>query len=401
MSLNEEKVLILKMLEEGKINSEEARRLLEALEMSSGENVKSARQETQGRQKNFQDELSKIRDRINEWRKEIKSNYSQKDFDQMMEEFGARIEKFGKGFATATFGIVDRIVDFVGSFIDTNMFNFFGPYPTVEKTFEARACQGGQLSIEAVNGPVTVKKHLDDNVLIKTKIKAPEGTAEKAVEYSADEASVAVKFNKTNNTSVSHEVFIPGSVKFDKIMLTTSNGKIYVEDTLSREIECITWNAPVELMGVNSEKIGVSTKNAAVQVSYTIGQNIDVNTTNSIVVIKHIKAGSINAVTTNGRVSVENVQNPGDLPEICLNVKTTNGGIKVNFNDVDRRGYKVRAKTSNGGINLLIPEIVYHTVNKQDSEMKYVEAESVGYDQYPEKVNISAETTNGYIEVVK
>ncbi|WP_243467858.1 RNA-directed RNA polymerase L domain-containing protein [Acetivibrio straminisolvens] len=83
-----------------------------------------------------------------------------------------------------------------------------------------------------------------------------------------------------------------------------------------------------------------------------------------------------------------------------MNLKTSSAGIKVNMNDMEKRGYRVKAQTTNAEINLLIPEMTYRNMSKQMSS-NFVEADSDGYDEYANKVNIVAETTSGNIEIVK
>ena len=86
---------------------------------------------------------------------------------------------------------------------------------------------------------------------------------------------------------------------------------------------------------------------------------------------------------------------------ITLALNTKNGDIKANMNDMENRAYKVQARTTNGGINLLIPELLYSNPGKSFSPDKAVDAQSSSYNNAPQRVNIYAETLNGYIEVVK
>jgi MOSC domain-containing protein YiiM len=84
MSLSEEKMMILKMLQEGKISTEDAAKLLEALERGAaqqpqGENTSYRQQRPQP---NYNDEIAKMRERIHEWKNDFKKNYNQKDFDR-------------------------------------------------------------------------------------------------------------------------------------------------------------------------------------------------------------------------------------------------------------------------------------------------------------------------------
>lgn len=398
MSNSEERLLILKMLEEGKITSEEAAKLLEALGGKSEESTDDS--SSKQKQPNFNDEVNKMRDKIHGWKKEFKKNYDQKDFDKTIDEFSAKAEKLGKNVASVTFGAVDKIIDFVGSLVDTGSFNLFGSYKTLDKTFEADPIEGANIEIEGANGSILVKKHLENKIIIKTRTKSPQNNPDEFLTFTNDNGSISIKINKTSNISVSHEVFLP-PVLFNNIKLETTNGKIYVEDSESKVFECITKNAPIDLMGVKSEKVSVNTKNAKVQIGYITGKDIDINANNSVIDIKNIKAENINAITVNGKIFVENTLNYDDSSDINIFLNTSNGDIKVNMNDMDRRGYKVKAKTTIGKINLLIPELIFFNANKEDASGSFIEAESNGYNNYSSKVNITAETVNGYIEIVK
>jgi hypothetical protein len=401
MSLNEERMMILKMLQEGKINSEEAAKLLEALDggsKQSGTDSSSNRQQRQ--QANYYDEVARFRERINDWKKDFKKNYDEKDFDRIIDDFSVKAEKFGKNVAATTVGIVDKVVDYVGSVVDTGSFSIFGACSIVEKSYETAALEGMDLYLEGVNGTITIKKHSEDKIIIKSKIRSPQNRTEDVINYSNTGNSVALSLNKVEFLSVSHEVFVP-VIKFNKIKLETKNGKIYVEDTLSNQFESITKNATIDLMGVNSDDITIDTKNAKVFVNYIIGKKINVNTKNSIIDIKNIKVEKLSAANANGRINVENVQNIDGSPEITLELKTRNGDIKTNLNDMENRACKIHAHTTNGGINLLIPELMYNNPSSQYGPGKSADAQTANYNNTPQRVNIYAETSNGYIEVVK
>lgn len=399
MSFGEEKMYILKMLEEGKVSSEEAARLLEALG-SSPENTEYDFLKKQDKKVNFNEEVSKVKDKLNDWKNEFKKNYNQKDFDKAVDEFAIKMEKVGKGVAHATMGVADKIVDFVGSVVNTNAFNIFGNYKSVDKSFEIENVnENMEVEIEGLNGHILVKKHMDNNIKIRTVIRSPQDNADEILNFSQDDNLVSVKYNKIGNISVSHEIFLP-VIKFKKITLTTKNGKIYVEDALAEDFKATTSSSNIDLMGVTSDKLSITNKNGKVQFGYIMGKDIDVDADNSVIDIKHIKTEAINVATKNGRILVENIHHYEDSSIININLNTINSGIKVNMNDMDERGYKIKANTTNGEINLLIPEMTYKNVSKQ-MKNNFVEAESNGYDAFAKKVNITAETQNGYIEIMK
>lgn len=402
MSISEERILILRMVEEKKISTEEAAKLLAALEeQTEKENTENFNYRRNQKSNGFAEEAAKVRNRVNEWKKEFKTNYNQADFDNMIDDFSVKAEKFGKNVASTTAGIVDKVIDYVGSFVDTNSFNIFGSLQTVQKNFEVIPAEGANLEISGVNGSVVIKKHLDPKIMVISRIKSASPNGDGIVNFEDDPENISIKVGSSAiNVSVSHEVFIP-DIKFKSIKIENSNGKIYIEDSLSEEVVASTKNAHIDLMGVNSGKVSVSTKNGRVQMNYIIGDKIDIDTSNAVIDIKHIKVRDVSAVTINGRINIENAQNVDDSSDMSMYLKTSNGGIKVNMNDMDNRVYKIKAHASNGSINLLIPEIVYHNVNRKGVTGSFVEAESKDYEMGLGKVNITSETMNGQIEIVK
>lgn len=410
MSLSEERMMILKMLQEGRINSDEAAKLLEALDTNQkqapGNSGNSGGYNTarhqQRPQHNYYDEVARCREKINEWKRDISKNYNQKDFDKMVDDFSSKAEKVGKEVATVTFGVVDKVVDFVGSFVDTGAFNIFGSCVLVEKTYEAAAVEGSDLALQATNGQITVKKHPEDRILIKAKIRTPQANAEEVLVFTNENNTVSLKLAKpdTFNLSVSYEVFVP-AVKFNKLILETKNSKINVEDTLSEEFVSITRNGAIDLMGVNSSKVSVDTKNAKVTINYLIGKDISINTVNAMIDMKNLKTEKLGAYTSNGKILLENLQAYDNTNEIELILKTKNSDIKANMNDTENKGYRVKTRTTNGGINLLIPNLLYREAPKADGSSRQAEAETENYSTTPQKVNIIAETLNGYVEVIK
>jgi len=406
MSISEERMMILKMLQEGRINSDEAAKLLEALDAKQAPGHGGHRYEgfrpPKPPQHNYYDEVAKVRERINEWRRDLSKNYNQKDFDKMVDEFSEKAEKFGKNVATAAFGVADKVVDFIGSIVDTGAFNIFGSYAAVEKNFEAEAAEGTILELQATNGPITVKKHEENKILIKAKIRTSQANAENTIAFLNENGTVSAKLANpdTFNLSVSYEVFVP-AVKLNKLVLETKNGKINVEDTLSEEFISVTKNAAIDLTGVNGGKVTADTKNAKITVNYLIGKDINISTQNAAIEIKNLKTEKANVSSTNGKISLENMLGLDNSNNVELTLKTKNADIKANMNDSEDKGYKIAARTTNGGINLLVPNLLYRNIPRVEGFAREVEAETEGYSTATQKVNIYAETQNGYIEVIK
>lgn len=405
MSISEEKMMILKMLQEGRINSEEAAKLLEALESKKEAGHGPGPRGFHGPrppQRNYYDEVAKVREKIDEWRRQLSKNYNQSDFDKMVEELSTKAEKFGKNVATAAFGIADKVADFIGSVIDTSAFNVFGNCVTEEEQYEAAAAEGMNLELQATNGQITVKKHQEDKIVIKAKIRTPQENAKSSLAFSNENGTVAVKLAKpdTYNLSVSYDVLLP-AVKFNQVALESKNGKIYVEDVTSEEFVSVTKNAVIDLTGINSSRIAAETRNAKVIANYIIGRDVNFGTKNASIEIKNLRAVKLTAVTSNGKILLDNVQNYDNENTAELDLRTSNANIKANMNDSENRGYKINARTSFGNINLLIPNLLYRNAMRADRSSRMAEAETDNYEAAEQKVIVQAATSNGDVEIIK
>jgi len=397
MSYSEEKVRVLNMVQEGKLTAEEAIKLLDALEEND---AKGFNQQSTSKQKqnDFNEELNKMKDRLHGWKKEFKDNFDQKDFDKAVEEITVKAEKIGKNVASVTLGVTDKILDYVESFVGTNVFNVFGSFNVIEKTYEAPAIEGDTLDLQALNGNIVVKKHLDNTVVIKSRVRSSNNDIEALQTFSSVDGVTTLRQNNIANMSISLEVYIP-QLRFKTIRLVATNGKVYVEDAVGERLEVSTTNGHIEIMGATVDSVDLKSRNGKVNASYVIAKEIVLETSNAPVDIKHVKTGKIQALTKNARVNIENIQNFEGVEEIQLELKTTNAPIKINFNDMEPRGYKIKGRTTNGSINILIPQLTYHNVNRAGIGGSFVEAESLNYGAMLEKVSVLAESTNSSIEI--
>jgi len=168
---------------------------------------------------------------------------------------------------------------------------------------------------------------------------------------------------------------------------------------MGEKLEAEATNGQIEIMGTTIDSIVLKSRNGRVNASYVIAKNIELETTNAPIDLKHVKTGKIQAITKNGRVTVENIQNIDGIEEIQLDLRTTNAPIKINFNDMEPRGYKVKGRTTHGNINILIPQLTYHNVNRAGVGGSFVEAESLNYSAMTEKIFVLAESTNASIEI--
>lgn len=411
MSYNEEKMMILKMLEEGKISSDDAIKLLDAIE-SKGTNISTRRHiidvsKEKLSQINFNDEVNNLKNKLSYWKNEFKNSAKEKiefdndseKFDKTIEEFSHKIEKLGKNVKESSLDIADKISDFVGSFIESRNFEFFSNVKAKEKIFIFdNVTEETNLNVEAINGHILLQKHSDNNILIKTWIKSPYVEHNDAIKYDKSPNSVDLTVKKGFNVSVSHEIFLP-DILINSIKLNTINGRISLLDISSKTILAFSKNAVIDLIGVKSEKIKLSTRNARIQMSYVFSNILDLETLNGSINIHHSKSQNMNLTSTNGRLVIDNVYNISTDEIMKIDLNTSNAPIKIRMSNFDDTGYIIKASTTSNQINVFIPELNYATQSEKE-DLSLVEAKSLDFENKLIKVDIHASTTNGIIEII-
>lgn len=185
MSIGDERLMILKMLEQRKINSDEATKLLDAVE------------------RNKKGESEKIKVNLN----------------KKVDEFSTKVEKIGKNIAAGTVGVADKIMDFVENFIETNSFNLTQNYNIYEKIFQfSNVSENTDLLIEGLNGKIILKNHSLDCITVKSIIKSQKNSLEEIISIVESDNKIALQVNNTLNVSVSHEVLLP-NIRINNIEL--------------------------------------------------------------------------------------------------------------------------------------------------------------------------------------
>lgn len=117
---------------------------------------------------------------------------------------------------------------------------------------------------------------------------------------------------------------------------------IDVPETFHGRIEIETTNGKVSLAGkLLLEQFRVRTTNSKMEIIGTDSKEIYLHTTNGSLRLEHVKAENVQLETTNGRIELSEVSCTGRL-----NAKSSNGRIEINR----IRGREVTLKTSNGPV---------------------------------------------------
>lgn len=268
-----------------------------------------------------------------------------------------------------------------------------GPAPKgrMEKNFELKVATGGsELNISGFNGQVLLKGYNGDKISAKVYYTAKRGSP--AMELMVLGSKYYLNYDENDFESVSVDAYIPESMFFD-VKALTSNGALVVST-----IKC--------------EQARLENTNGDIEVNGLVCLGLDAETNNGSVRLKGIAADRAIIDNFNGPISA------ADLDVAQLKMSTFNGGITMHAASFDRYGnYMWAVESNNGKVGMILPSSVdfgyYVKANAALSDVKigltglsyisngksFAEAQSVNFDVAPKKIKLLAESSNAPITV--
>jgi len=420
--MSEERLMILRLLEQGKISEVEAEQLLDAL---GDIEYDQAKQEASSSFNYSQVNLSKDEDdEHNHYHKE-KQHYNpnkNKDFEEIFdslgkkfeglgehlegkmdvfgEQFGKKMMDLGSIFANKSISFAEKIIDVVEKAVDSDTFinvDLFSPVMVYEEVLEKKLEDNSHLSLqfESYNGNISIHKWNEPTIKVTAHISAKEG------KY--DSANPIFTLNEDNNSIY----FYPRPLEGAGVKL-----KVEVPEGLYNLIKAQTTNGSISAENLNCNRLLLQTKNGSIKINNIHTQeNTSCTTTNGKIVVEKCKAENLLAATKNGRISIENstikrIEGLTSNSKITvidiaynllqsLSLKTTNSKIEVIGTVPENTGFSLEANTTQGNINIGIP-VVYSENIKTYSNHR-VHGKTSNFDKCETIANIKAYTTNSNI----
>ena len=300
-----ERKRILEMVKEGKLSTEEALTLLEALENENNDKDKSAYEmmhEIDSASKNYDEKAEKDNE------KEQSSQFS---------------------------GTRDKIMDFVNSAVKKiKEFDFqFNQSVEFPHVFQQTEATFTHIDIDVANGHVEIKPWDQPDIRIECQAKV----------YRKDQRDDARRFFIENSYfSVENQrlrfstqskwmkvdtiIFVPRS-SYEKAIIRTFNGKITAEKMDVQDFKTKTANGKISLREMTTDKL-------------------EAETANGKIMIQNSKAKRLAAETMNGQIDVVGSYHTVDLQSFNGNVNCT----------LENTGDTVHIKAVTGNIHLFIPD---------------------------------------------
>lgn len=396
--MNEEKIMILQMLQDGKITPEEAVKLMEALDEPDFE--------------------------IPDFETEEENQHKTRITNKTLEEIGSDI---GNAFGNLFTSLKD-----IGSSIGINNLT---ETINVDLEKDIKDLVKPVIDLKSVNGYIKLRKHELEGIKIHIHCNYREGTfipnGEFYKFYIEDNRIV---FYPTYNSdiSINLDVVVPSKI-YDKITLETTNGSIIIDDIEVNRLESETKNSSIKISDIKSQDIKLSTMNGRIEGISLASNNIEAITTNSGVFLEDIDALNCNAHTANGKIKLKAISSDkiiaktsnstidtDNLSARFIDLKTSNSKIIYDFFDMDKTKEVILStsngtiisnlsemgkniyfdlETSMGSINLEYPNLMYKTNRQANFGLKKIVAHTADYDNNKDFIKFSAYTSNGSIKI--
>lgn len=303
----DEKKMILKMVEDGKITAEEGVKLLEAL----GEEKPQPQQEEP---KTTKGELSTRVDWDSDEFQKQKTSYRQSSGTSLFTSF---IES-----------AIQKIKDFD---LDFN----FGTYVEVSHIFHHKNLQAHSLDFSVENGSITIVPWEENDVRIECQAKVYKALdTEEARTILLREAvfdpegSTLRFYTKVKNIKLQATCYVPKK-QYETFKLYSFNGHVKVTDTKAISVETKVVNGSIKLSNTKCERLFAE----------TVSGPID---------IKFVSADKAEVKTVNGAIDID-----GTVTDI--DIETVNGALFYNLEKVEKACY-VEAKATTGTVTITLPE---------------------------------------------
>jgi DUF4097 and DUF4098 domain-containing protein YvlB len=293
--MNEEKIMILKMLEEGKITSEEAAKLLDALKDES----QTERRTNKADQK---------------WAKDIEEKEDRlgKNMDSWTKDFGKKVEVLSKDLEPKLQKVAQNVLDKTAiladkvskTLSDPELAYKFGIKPRKEMELEISVDEtnNNQLSLNGKNGTVNIRGYNGDKLITKVnyiaKIENPN------IELMNNDCCYALNYDEADFESVGIEAFVPETF-FEKMKIDTTNGKIYIDTIKTKAIKSFTTNGRIDLRNIEADTVEAETSNGKVYIDQIEANLLQLETSNGIIDTKQVNVERLELITSNASIAYD------------------------------------------------------------------------------------------------
>ena len=385
-----EKMMILNMLQDGKITAEEASKLLATVEDAGGHD---AGRQAEGRP------IPNNGSAVRSGHSSATRPGSGVDFDELGRKFAAfakdlepKLQKVADTVAEKTVYVADKLaksLETTGAPSAPSASGHSGD--GIEKHIELMVDDGyNELNLTGLNGIVHIKGYNGDKISARIRYKT--NRRNPSIELMKLGGKYYLNYEEDDYQFVTIDAYVP-SHKFKVINIKGING-------------------PMDLSALNCDQLEISNSNGSTALSDLSAESIKCESGNGHLTMKDINANTAVVEHFNGSVeagdidieklSLINFNGPMSMymsafarfSEYLWNIETSNAKLTLNVPTLPDLGYHIRAHATLGNIRIGLTGLEF-LVN----DPGLVEAQSAGFTGRIKKVRLAMETSNAALTV--
>ncbi|MCL1863554.1 MAG: DUF4097 domain-containing protein [Defluviitaleaceae bacterium] len=374
----EEKLRILKMVENGQISATEAAQLLQATDSRySGYNTNDGG--TADSSSTSLEELGR-------------------KFESFARDAAPKVEKFAEVVAGKIAGAADRLSDAFVQHADSAEDSSRsqrssekrspggGGGTSFEKQIEifVEAGSHNELSLSGLGGEVRVKGYNGDKITARVSYRA---RANAPIEMVKLGGKYFLKYESGDFTMVSIDAYVPERA-FGVIKLDGMNGVLDVSSLSATEMSFSNANGDIALSNLSAKNITAESSNGRFYVSKITAENASFENLNGPVDADELDVAKLKLHNYNSTLSLI-MSKFARYRDYIWNVETGNAKLNINLPSAHDLGYHIKAHAAMGEIRLGLTGMQY-LIN----EPSLVEARGSNFDTAAKKIKMAVETSN-------
>lgn len=411
----EEKMMILKMLQEGRITPEEAYKLLEAIEKGASESKASTGSKVNDFKEEFTSRLNemKIDEKLNkfsekaakfaeslgekagkfaeQFTEKLDSERVNSNAEKFTEEFAKRIENLGHDITESAARFADMFANQLGNIFDIGYEKYTGSYEYPVSGAPSIQLKAGNFSLRVVPGK---SETVSVNIIANSNI--PEFVLDEYFKAVIDSSSYTFACDLPGKSWGKIEIQVPENL--EALKLDTDNGKCEIGGIKAKTISCTTNNGKVYIGKCLSDAIEILTDNGRIIMDESTARTANIRTSNAKIQIADSKLDNVNAKTTNGSIEAVGLGKSLGM-EARYTLNTSNGKIYIALESPAESECMLEAATTMGTIDVTLPKLIYTLDRKNIGMHSNASVKSENYDTSSDRIYIKAETSNAPIKV--
>lgn len=381
--MNDERLFILRMLEEGKVTAQEAVELLEALDVPNQEKPDKHDQGWNTLSKYGEEFAHKVENAADRFSKAIESKI-EPGLSEKLSSLPKMLAKipFVTGFSDETHKFVQ---EYTGKFS-----------PELVDIV---------IDIQTLNGEIKAEgwdqEHYKLVVTQRIKAKERDLALEKVITLNIPEddtaaSKIELPIVESRDVSISYELFIPRKGPY-VISQKCVNGRCSISNLVARRMKLVTANGSINVKQSKADDLSAASSNGAINFDYVEAEHADLRTSNGS--LKFIgSAGNVTCKSTNGSIKVTPLTFAYEQSNLQLN--TINGPIRCTLPRLPELTAKIEASASTGRVSIDIPGFVFQIQERHAGRHRVLGEVKTATEQ-SKSLNIEAQVVTGSITVTQ